>query len=241
MTASEGPPGWVPVGVARTPFGQKLGVPRQPGLAPAARGSIHLFAPWGEGTVGLEGVSHLWVVFSFHLHQDHPPTPKVRPPRLGGEATLGVFATRSPYRPNGIGLSLVELLEVRRAPDGTAELDVGGIDLVDGTPVLDLKPYVPWAECRPEARLPWAEAPEPTLPVHLPPGLDPDLGRLLTEVLGQDPRPRHDRGDRTYGTRLAGHEVRFRVGPEGVSVLSVRPADGVGPGGSGRISDASVG
>ena len=214
-----------PIGVIESDYPDKFGIPRQPGLAPAARASLVLAPPYDDPLAvrGLEAFSHLWLTFLFH---ESPTrwTPLVRPPRLGGNAKVGVFASRSTHRPNRLGLSLVELvgIDTRRG----VRLTLAGADLVHGTPVLDIKPYLPWAESRPEARAGFAPEAPPQLPVAfsdaahaaLAERLDGDaLRELIIQVLAQDPRPAYHRRtqggdhDRLYGVRLRDVDVRFRV------------------------------
>src|SRR5690606_10231787 len=138
-----------PIGILRSCFKEKFAIPRQPHLAPAARGVLELQPPFDTGTAiaGLEHVSHVWLLFMFHQTLEDKPRLKVRPPRLGGNATVGVFASRATHRPNGIGQSVVKLDRIE-----PGRLWLSGIDLLDGTPVLDIKPYVPYADVVAEAR-----------------------------------------------------------------------------------------
>ncbi|PMR70073.1 tRNA (N6-threonylcarbamoyladenosine(37)-N6)-methyltransferase TrmO [Halomonas heilongjiangensis] len=215
-----------PIGVIESDYPDKFGIPRQPGLAPAARASLVLTPPYDDPLAvrGLDTFSHLWLSFVFHLSpaQAAPEdwSPLVRPPRLGGNARVGVFASRSTHRPNRLGLSLVELLEIdtRRG----VRLVLGGCDLVSGTPILDIKPYLPWAEARPEARAGFAPEAPPLLPVTLAPEVETTLAEradgdslreLIHQVLAQDPRPAYRNGaeERIYGVRLRDVDVRFRA------------------------------
>lgn len=206
-----------PVAVIRTCFDEKFGVPRQPGLVPAARGRI-VFEPAyrnADTLRGLEGFSHLWVIFHFDRAEGWSPT--VRPPRLGGNTRVGVFASRSPFRPNPIGLSVVRIEGVDTdTPEGPV-VRVSGVDLVDGTPILDLKPYVPYSDALPEARGGFApEAPGARLPVDFAPGVRAALGdeafaALVEETLSLDPRPAFHEDGREYGVSLRGRNIRFRV------------------------------
>lgn len=210
-----------PIGVIESDYPDKFGTPRQPGLVPAARARLVLSPPFDDPLAvrGLEAFSHLWLTFVFH-HSPERWTPLVRPPRLGGNARVGVFASRSTHRPNRLGLSLVELLEVdtRRG----VRLVLAGADLVSGTPVLDIKPYLPWAEAHPEARAGFAPDAPARLPVRFSPAAEAALNRredgtslhaLITQVLAQDPRPAYRKGaeNRTYGVRLRDLDVRFRA------------------------------
>ncbi|WMR32988.1 tRNA (N6-threonylcarbamoyladenosine(37)-N6)-methyltransferase TrmO, partial [Metapseudomonas otitidis] len=155
-----------PVGILRSCFKEKFAIPRQPQLAPAARGVLELLPPFdgGEAVAGLEQVSHVWLLFLFHQALEDTPRLKVRPPRLGGNQTLGVFASRATHRPNGIGQSVVKLDKVE-----AGRLWLSGIDLLDGTPVLDIKPYVPYADCQLDARNGIAAAPPELIPVEWTP------------------------------------------------------------------------
>ena len=206
-----------PIARIQSDFSEKFGIPRQSGLVEALRARV-VFAPEyrvREAFRGLEGFSHLWLLWHFTQSQGWSPT--VRPPRLGGNQRVGVFATRSPFRPNPIGLSCVELLAIDYdAPDGPA-LVVGGADLLDGTPIFDVKPYVPHADCRPQARGGFADAHrEDRLAVDFPPRLEalvpPDKREALRGVLAGDPRPSYQRDpQRLYGLGFAGLQVRFTV------------------------------
>ncbi len=208
-----------PIARIQSDFSEKFGIPRQSGLVEALRARV-VFAPEyrvREAFRGLEGFSHIWLVWGFSQNVGAGWSPTVRPPRLGGNVRMGVFATRSPFRPNPIGLSCVELLAIDYdAPDGPA-LVVGGADLLDGTPILDVKPYVPHADCRPQARGGFADAHrEDRLAVDFPPRLEalvpPDKREALRGVLAGDPRPSYQRDpQRLYGLGFAGLQVRFTV------------------------------
>ncbi len=209
-----------PVADIRTDYAEKFGVPRQPGLSPSALGRI-VFRPGFDNPDmlrGIEGFSHLWLIFGFHLSNGWRPT--VRPPRLGGNERLGVFASRSPFRPNPLGLSVVRLDRIGRDASGAPVLHVIGADLVDNTPVFDIKPYVAYADSLPDAVSGFAlAAPEARLTVAFAPGLEAALAArearlpaLVRETLSQDPRPAfHDEPERVYGVMLAGLNIRFRV------------------------------
>lgn len=218
-----------PVAVLRTPFGGKFGVPRQAGLVPAAEGRVEFLPAYAapEFTRGLEAFSHVWLVTGFHLNPAWSGSAVVRPPRLGGNARVGVFASRSPNRPNGLGLSLVRLLA--REPGA---LRVGGVDAADGTPVYDVKPYLPWAEAVPDARADWAEAPPPRrevdgieIPAELEARLGPERTALLRELLRLELRPAYqEAGERTYGMAVAGWNVRWRArAGGGLAVVAAEP------------------
>lgn len=159
------------IGVIRSPYKEKFAVPRQPGLVKHGGGELHLIAPYNQADAvrGLESFSHLWILFVFHQTMEGGWRPTVRPPRLGGNARMGVFATRSTFRPNPIGMSLVELKGVRCQKEQVI-LELGSLDLVDGTPVVDIKPYLPFAEALPNAHASYAQqAPQADQSSVLPP------------------------------------------------------------------------
>jgi tRNA (adenine37-N6)-methyltransferase len=228
-----------PIGILHSPFKEKFGIPRQPGLAPSARSMLEILPPYDrdEAFRGLERFSHIWLVFRFHGIPAGEWRPTVRPPRLGGNRRIGVFATRSGFRPNPIGLSAVALEGIGRE-DGRLLLRLRGADLLDGTPVLDVKPYLPYADRIPEAVGGFADrAPDPPLAVMFSPGAEafvaareraggPELRALVVEMLQADPRPayrRDDRDDRIYGIRLLDLEIKWQVRDGGVAVLSIHP------------------
>jgi len=214
------------IGTIHSPYKEKFAVPRQPGLIQDGGGELHLHAPYNqpEAVRGLENFSHLWVMFIFHQTMDGGWRPTVRPPRLGGNVRTGVFATRSTFRPNPLGMSLVELKGIH-CQGQSVILQLGSLDLVDGTPVVDIKPYLPFAESQPDARAGFAQhAPEADMPVAFLPQAEqqlaenarkyPHLRRFITQVLGQDPRPAYRKGEaaeRDYAVRLLEFNVRWRV------------------------------
>ena len=213
-----------------TPFGEKFGVPRQSGLVDTAAKIV--FEPSFrsiEAVRGLEGFSHLWLLWQFDRNGEKW-SPTVRPPRLGGNRRLGVFATRSPFRPNPIGLSCVELEKVDfDAGDGPV-LHVRGADLVDGTPIFDIKPYVPYCDARPEAKGGFTDGlASAELALDFPPALlekvPQDKRDGLCATLRADPRPRYqDDAERVYGLVFGGQNVRFRVAEGVVTVVEVEKA-----------------
>lgn len=155
------------IGIIRSPYKEKFAIPRQPGLIEDGGGELQLLPPYNqaESVRGLEAFSHIWVLFIFHQTMEGGWRPTVRPPRLGGNARTGVFATRSTFRPNPVGMSLVELKGIRVKGDAIT-LELGSLDLVDGTPVVDIKPYLPFAESHPQARAGFAQmAPDAAMPV----------------------------------------------------------------------------
>lgn len=222
-----------PIATVHSCFGEKFGVPRQPLLADASRASIELLPPLDnpDAVAGLEENTHIWVVFQFHQAAGQWSA-KVRPPRLGGNKKLGVLATRSPFRPNNIGLSVVRLLEVRTSP--RVELIVAGADLVDGTPVLDIKPYIPYADALADAHSAFADAQPQAVAVFIPEEVlqtarhyrddwGTDLPLLIEQVLAQDPKPAYQKPDpqRIYGMQLCGFNLRWRYGREGIEVVAL--------------------
>lgn len=221
-----------PVAHIRSDFATKFGVPRQAGVVKELRAAV-VFAPpfrTPEALRGIEGFSHLWLIWEFSENKGKGWSPTVRPPRLGGNARVGVFASRSPFRPNPIGLSCVRLEGVEwDAPEGPV-LQVSGADLVDGTPILDIKPYIPYADCHPEALGGFAgAAPEGVLAVEIPGPLlervPPERREALAGVLAQDPRPRYqDDSERVYGFGFAGLEVRFTVREGVLTVVDISRA-----------------
>nr|WP_299243314.1 tRNA (N6-threonylcarbamoyladenosine(37)-N6)-methyltransferase TrmO [uncultured Halomonas sp.] len=209
------------IGHVASDYPDKFGVPRQPGLAPAGRGILHLRPPFNDPQAvrGLENVSHLWLTFIFH-RSPRRWTPLVRPPRLGGNTRVGVFATRSTHRPNRLGLSLVELEKIETT--NGVRLHVRGHDLIDGTPVLDIKPYLPWVESHPDAQAGFAPGPPPGYRVDFSAKAEVALAQrddekslrdLIVQVVGQDPRPAYhqDTPARVYGVSLRDVNVRFCI------------------------------
>jgi tRNA-Thr(GGU) m(6)t(6)A37 methyltransferase TsaA len=192
-----------PIGYLESCFKEKFGIPRQPGLVTQATGILKLRDDPNLKTAirSLEGFSHLWLIFVFHKHGSRNWKPSIRPPRLGGAKKVGVLASRSPHRPNPIGLSAVSLERIELDAPGGPEIHVRGVDLLDGTPVLDLKPYIPYADSIPEAKAHWAEEPIERTEVifsdqaeervaHKAQEHDnPRLRDLIIEMLGLDPRP----------------------------------------------------
>lgn len=215
-----------PIGYIHSDFADPFGIPRQPGLASAARASLVLCSPYNDplSVRGLEDFSHIWLTFIFHLSPERW-TPLVRPPRLGGNTKMGVFATRSTHRPNRLGLSLVTLEHIDTR-NGVC-LTLSGADLADGTPVVDIKPYLPWLEAQPQARSGFAPEPpsqcQVTFSDHAAQQLAarPDtasLSTLIQQVLAQDPRPAYRRSPdpRIHGVRLRDLDIRFRATHENV-------------------------
>ncbi|WP_409307867.1 tRNA (N6-threonylcarbamoyladenosine(37)-N6)-methyltransferase TrmO [Pectobacterium sp. B1J-3] len=224
------------IGVIRSPYKEKFAIPRQPGLIDDGGGELQLLPPYNQAECvrGLSDFSHLWILFIFHQTMEKGWHPTVRPPRLGGNARVGVFATRSTFRPNPIGMSLVELKGIR-AQDGNITLELGSLDLVDGTPIIDIKPYLPFAESYPNALAGFAQsAPETEMTVIFSPYAEqqlahnrlkyPQLKRFISQVLAQDPRPAYRKGeknDREYAVLLLEFNVRWRVSDQQTEVLSL--------------------
>ena len=210
-------------------FQEKFGIPRQSGLVEALRAAV-IFEPEyrnPDALRGIEGFSHLWLIWQFSEAVRSEWSPTVRPPRLGGNTRMGVFATRSPFRPNAIGLSCVRLEGVRQDPAFGTVLEVSGADLLDGTPIYDVKPYLPYADCMPEAMGGFAvSAPASVLRVSVSDALmvqlPPEKRDALLGVLAQDPRPSYqDDPQRVYGMRFAGLDVRFTVDGDELTVCEI--------------------
>lgn len=213
----------------RTDLPEKFGVPRQSGLVPQLQGTI-VFEPDyrnPDALRGLESFSHLWLIFWFHRAEREGWSPTVRPPRLGGNRRMGVFATRSPFRPNNLGLSCVKLEGVRRDEKLGPVIRVSGADLVDGTPILDIKPYLPYADCPRDATGGFtdpleAEPLEVECDEALLAGLEAQQRAGLMGVLACDPRPRYQEDpERVYGLAFAGKNVKFTVRDRVLTVLAV--------------------
>ena len=223
-----------PIGTISSCYKEKFGIPRQPGLAPAATAELILNADYGEESIrGLAGFSHIWINFVFHETQAQGWKPMVRPPRLGGNTKVGVFASRSTFRPNPIGLSVVELLDVEVNAEQVT-LHLAGCDILDGTPVLDIKPYLPYADIIPNARGGFAEnKPEALLEVIFSDEAEaqceqaskrlakvggclsakPSLNVLITQILQLDPRPSYKKSnesDRIYAMKLYDFDLKWR-------------------------------
>ena len=213
-------------------FPEKFGIPRQAGVVKELE-SIVVFAPEyrdPEALRGIEGFSHLWLIWQFSEALTETFSPTVRPPRLGGNVRMGVFATRSPFRPNSLGLSCVELERVESRPGLGTVLVVRGADLMDGTPIFDIKPYIPYADAHPDARSGFAPDAGKTLDVRIPDELYlkiPESKReALRGVLANDPRPRYQKDpERVYALDFANLTVRFRV-LDGVLTVSEIEAQG---------------
>jgi len=225
-----------PIAHIRTPFSQKFAIPRQPNLVPEAVGEIVFTEDFCDPNSlrGIDGFSHLWIVFAFHGTADRGWSPTVQPPRLGGKERVGVFASRSPFRPNPIGLSVVRNLGVENNGSSLI-LRVGGVDMLDNTPVLDIKPYVAYADSIADARSGFAE---------LSPGHErvvaftaeakeklgafkdthPGIEELIRSVLSQDPRPAwraHKEDDKRYGMSLYDVNIKWKIGEDAVTIVDL--------------------
>ena len=217
-----------PIARMKSDFPTKFGIPRQSGLVEELRSTICFEPEYRNPDTlrGIEGYSHLWLIWQFSeaVREDWSPT--VRPPRLGGNTRMGVFATRSPFRPNSIGLSCVRLLGVEQTPEGTV-LHVAGADLMDGTPILDIKPYIPYSDSHPNASGGFTDtADDYLLQVDFPEellSLLPENKRAAAKaLLSHDPRPSYQRKpNRTYGLSFAGFNIRFKVSETTLTVTEV--------------------
>jgi tRNA-Thr(GGU) m(6)t(6)A37 methyltransferase TsaA len=214
-----------PIGTIHTPYKEKFAIPRQSGIAKSAEGNITFLDEFNDPNYlrGIEQFSHLWLLFHFHQTADKGHSPLVRPPRLGGNQKLGVFATRSTFRPNGIGMSVVEFVAVNYQKKQLI-LNVKGIDLLDGTPILDIKPYIPYADSIPQAYGGIAQRSPELMAVTFTDQANgqlnlleqryPALDSLIREVLSQDPRPAYHQNshpDKTYGMTLYNLNIQWQV------------------------------
>lgn len=232
------------IGHVKTMFKDKFGIPRQPGLVAQAKGVIKLNDDPNLRTAlrTLEEFSHLWIVFVFHEHGGKSWKPSIRPPRLGGNVKVGVLASRSPHRPNPIGISAVSIEKIDLEASGGPEIWVGGVDLLDGTPVLDIKPYIPYADSIPEANPGWAAAPITKYPVHFSDEALVDLTlkdadgsqnlkEIIIQVLELDPRPAFqkrknppgnpDSWQSRYGFAVLDYDVKYEIREDGFWVLAI--------------------
>lgn len=218
------------IATIHTDFPSKFGIPRQGGLVDALKATVTFEPEYRDASAlrGLEGYSHLWLIWQFSESVMEGWSPTVKPPRLGGNRRMGVFATRSPFRPNPLGLSCVKLEGIELSGPQGPVLHVAGADLMDGTPIFDIKPYIPYADSHPEATGGFTDSADYTrLTVNFPgpllEAIPPDKREALIEVLAQDPRPgyRHGDSDRRYGVAFAGFDVRFTVNGNTLSVIEI--------------------
>lgn len=223
-----------PIGIIHTPFKEKFAVPRQPRLAPSATSKIELLnqANSLDAVRGIEQFSHLWLIFLFDKNLDASWSPTVRPPRLGGNERVGVFASRSPFRPNGLGMSAVEFRGIHQE-NGQVCIELGSTDLVDGTPIIDIKPYIPYSDSIPEANGGFAASEPKQLPVNFSELAKQQLRfhahktqvqAVICEVLGQDPRPAYKKSQqdsKEYAVNLFDLNVKFTVNANLVTVTSI--------------------
>ena len=215
----------------RSDFPEKFGIPRQSSLVPETKASIVFEEEYRQmrAIKGLKDFSHIWLIWQFSEALRDSWTPMVRPPRLGGNTYMGVFATRSPFRPNPLGLSCVRLENIINDPELGPVLSVCGADLMDGTPIYDIKPYIPYADCHPDASGSFAElAKERILKVELPEELMEKIPgekrAAVTGILSQDPRPSYQNDpDRIYGVSFGGFDIKFRVKENVLTVVGVSP------------------
>ncbi|WP_318467300.1 tRNA (N6-threonylcarbamoyladenosine(37)-N6)-methyltransferase TrmO [Photobacterium leiognathi] len=222
-----------PIGIIHSPYKEKFAVPRQPGLVPSARSEIILQGDANslEAVRGIEQFSHLWLLFLFDQNLEAGWRPTVRPPRLGGNERIGVFASRATFRPNGIGMSAVQLKGVRHE-NGNVIIELGGVDLVDGTPIVDIKPYVPYSDSLPQAQGGFASNAPDLMPVcfsetalnQLPSKNKTYYQTVISEVLAQDPRPAYKKGKpdpKQYAVHLFDFNVHFSVTEQQITVNQI--------------------
>ncbi|WP_305460395.1 tRNA (N6-threonylcarbamoyladenosine(37)-N6)-methyltransferase TrmO [Photobacterium leiognathi] len=222
-----------PIGIIHSPYKEKFAVPRQPGLVASARSEIILQGDANslEAVRGIEQFSHLWLLFLFDQNLEAGWRPTVRPPRLGGNERIGVFASRATFRPNGIGMSAVELKGVRHE-NGNVIIELGGVDLVDGTPIVDIKPYIPYSDSLPQAQGGFASNAPDLMPVcfsetalnQLPSKNKAYYQTVISEVLAQDPRPAYKKGKpdlKQYAVHLFDFNVHFSVTEQQITVNQI--------------------
>ena len=227
------------IGYIRSGFREKFAVPRQPGMVKSMTSTIEMLPDFSRPDAyrALREFSHIWIIFLFHQSLGKEWHDTVRPPRLGGNARVGVFASRSPFRPNPVGISAVELLDIEFS-GGTCQLHICGADLIEGTPVLDIKPYLPYSDSI-NASSGFAKAPEPTMLVEFTQDVLDRLAekekqsgqpfkKILEEMLSFDPRPAYQASEDSqaeYGIRLYDLNIRFRVAGNRITVSQIEPLD----------------
>lgn len=223
-----------PIGIIHTPYKEKFAVPRQPRLAPSSSAKIALTGASNslEAVRGIEQFSHLWLLFLFDQNLQSGWTPTVRPPRLGGNERVGVFSSRAPFRPNGIGMSAVELKGIKQE-SGQIWIELGSVDLVDGTPIIDIKPYIPYSDSIPQANGGFAQSEPKLLDVLFSPLADQQLRfhankeqvrAVISEVLAQDPRPAYKKNridEKEYAVNLFDLNVKFKITEQFVTVTAI--------------------
>ncbi|MDX1451714.1 MAG: tRNA (N6-threonylcarbamoyladenosine(37)-N6)-methyltransferase TrmO [Oleiphilaceae bacterium] len=226
-----------PIGLIESPFVEKFGLPRQPGLIKHAKACVRMLPPYDQEDAfrGIASASHLWLIFGFHQHYGHEWKPLVRPPRLGGNKKVGVFATRSSFRPNPIGMSVVAFQGLRKTGEGLY-LDIGCPDLIDGTPIYDIKPYLPYADGIHDAHFALAEESPDTHRLNVTFSSEalsalqhytkslPALRSLIEEVIAQDPRPayRQTESSGDYGIRLYGLNILWTINQKTATVTTIQ-------------------
>ena len=224
------------IGRIKSPFKQKFGIPRQPGLTPNLVSTIRMEAAYSslEAFKGIETYSHLWILFLFHENLEAGWRPTVRPPRLGGKTKMGVFATRCTYRPNGIGQSAVKFNDIY-LKDGRVCIDIQGADLLDNTPIIDIKPYIQYSDSIPDAECGFAqEKPPASLPVYFSEkainrlaflsAKHPELQALIEQILSTDPRPayrQHSTDSHRYGIQLYDYNIKWQVVEGNIEVIDI--------------------
>lgn len=229
-----------PIAFIRTPYKEKFAIPRQPGLVSEATGTIEFVDEYNDPNMirGLEQFSHIWLIFQFHQTNSQGWSPLVRPPRLGGNEKLGVLASRSTFRPNNLGMSVVSMTGTAYE-SGQLKVFVNGMDLLDGTPIIDIKPYIPYADALPDATGGFAStAPSQEMKTEFSPSAlnsilsantgSADFKTLIMQVLNQDPRPAYKRetdSERVYGVRLFDYNVRWKVTDNINYVIEVASVD----------------
>ena len=218
-----------PIAFFRSPLKSKFGVPRQSGIAAELTGTIVMTGQWNDAEClrGLEDFDYLWLLWGFSENVDAQKHATVRPPRLGGNRRMGVFATRSSFRPNNIGLSSVRILKINALPGKDIEIEVAGADLMDGTPIYDIKPYLPQFDAHPDASAGFTDTHEwKQLKVIIPEDIRQQLGetrcRQLREILAEDPRPQyHDSQERVYGLPFDNYDIKFRVVDNSLIIIHI--------------------
>lgn len=217
-----------PVAHFRSPLKTKFGIPKQSGLAHSLKGSIVFEPEWRtpDAIRGIDGFSYLWLIWGFSANKHEAAGTTVRPPVLGGNTRMGIWATRSPFRPNNLGLSSVKIEHIDWSDNDGPVIHVSGADLMDGTPIYDVKPYVPYADAHPDARSGFTGADkikrlEVSIPVEVRSDMEEEQCEALTEVLSLDPRPQyHKDGSRIYGIEFEDRDIRFKVDGDTVEVVS---------------------